>query len=97
MNNDHNVRFFSFFAVNKNDTSLAKQNTALVFDSCSIFLGLGNVICYQPQTIQYYKITCVLPHDNSAKQYGQLQAIDSSTLIVLVEACSYYIVIALGC
>ena len=36
--------------------ALAKQNTALVFDSCSIFLGSGDIIFYQPQTIQYYKL-----------------------------------------
>ena len=39
-----------------NNIALTKENTgtALVFDSCNIFLGLGNIVCYQHQTIQYY-------------------------------------------
>ena len=43
-----------FFRLITDDIALAKQNTALVFDSCSIFLGSGDIVCYKPQTIQYY-------------------------------------------
>ena len=45
-----------FFRLVTDDITLAKQNTALVFDSCSIILGSGDIVCYQPQTIQYYII-----------------------------------------
>ena len=45
-----------FFRLIRDDISLAEQNTALVFDSCSIFLGSGDTVCYQSQTIQYYII-----------------------------------------
>ena len=55
MNNNNNIGWL--FRLITDYIALAKENAALVFDSCSIFLGLGVIVCYQPQTIQYYIIT----------------------------------------
>ena len=33
--------------------ALTEQHTALVFALRSIFLGLGDITCYQPQTVNY--------------------------------------------
>ena len=52
MNNNDNIGWI--FRLITDGIALAKENTALVFDSYSIFLGSGDIICYQPQTIQYH-------------------------------------------
>ena len=48
--NNNNIGWV--FRLIKEDIALAKENTARVFDWCSIFLGSGDIICCQ--TIQYY-------------------------------------------
>ena len=69
MNNNNNIGWF--FRLITDNIALAKQNTALVFDSCSIFLGSGDIVCYQPQTIQYY-INILNGHDGGGVLSGKV-------------------------
>ena len=60
MNNNDNNNIGWVLRLITDDIALANENTALVFDSCSIFLGSGDIVCYQPQTIQYYIIIMLI-------------------------------------
>ena len=75
--NNNNIGWI--FRLITDDISLAKENTALVFDSSSIFLGSGDIVCYQPQTIQYYIILDKVIVTNIILSYTKLYNFDCIT------------------